>query len=158
MGFALSALQLRSGAFEPNGQIPTKYTGEGQDISPPLQWTNVPDGTRSFALLCHDPDAPMISEGTYGFVHWVLYNIPGSARDLSEGTGEYTDGPNGRGKKGYMGPMPPNGHGVHHYYFMLFALDEDLHITPGLTFWQLLKRIEPHVIGMNRLVGLYERT
>ena len=75
MGFALSKLQLSSPAFEPRGEIPSKYTGEGEDISPPLQWTNVPDGTRSFALICHDPDAPVVSEGTYGFVHWVLYNI-----------------------------------------------------------------------------------
>jgi Raf kinase inhibitor-like YbhB/YbcL family protein len=112
MGFALSELQLKSPAFEPQGEIPAKYTGEGQDISPPLQWSNVPNGTRSFALICHDPDAPLVFEGAYGFVHWVLYNIPGSVTSLSEGIREYTSGPNGSKKEGYMGPMPPNGHGT----------------------------------------------
>lgn len=157
MGFALSELQLKSTTFEPNGKIPSKYTGEGQDISPPLEWTNVPDGTRSFALICHDPDAPLVSEGTFGFVHWVLYNIPGSINGLSEGIKGYTEGPNGFGQEGYMGPMPPNGHGTHHYFFWLLAIDEELNLESGLTLWQLLERIEPHVIGMNRLVGVYER-
>jgi len=157
MGFALSKLQLSSPAFEPSGEIPSKYTGEGEDISPPLQWTNVPDGTRSFALICHDPDAPVVSEGTYGFVHWVLYNISGSVSSLSEGNGRYTKGPNGSNKEGYMGPMPPEGHGTHHYFFWLFALDEELHLEPGLSLWQVLERIYAHVIGMNRLVGTYQR-
>lgn len=157
MGFALSEMQLNSPAFESGGKIPSKYSGEGENVSPPLQWTNVPDGTRSFALICHDPDAPLVSGSTYGFVHWVLYNIPGSVASLPEGGGEYTKGPNGAGQEGYMGPMPPNGHGIHHYFFWLFALDEELNLEPGLTLWQLLERIEPHVIGMNRLVGTYQR-
>lgn len=157
MGFALSELQLKSPAFEPRGGIPTKYTGEGQDISPPLEWYNVPDGTRSFALICHDPDAPLVSAGTYGFVHWVLYNIPGSVIGLSQSTKEYTMGLNGRNKEGYMGPMPPVGHGTHHYFFCLFALDSELNLEIGITLWQLLECIEPHVIGMNRLVGTCER-
>ncbi|MBN2567979.1 MAG: YbhB/YbcL family Raf kinase inhibitor-like protein [Deltaproteobacteria bacterium] len=158
MGFALSNLQLKSPAFEALGKIPSKHTGEGNDVSPPFQWANVPDGTRSFALICHDPDAPLVSpSGTYGFTHWVLYNIPGSVTSLSEGIGEYTRGPNDGGKEGYMGPMPPNGHGIHHYFFWLFALDKELNLEAGLTLWRLLERIEPHVIGMNRLVGIYER-
>ena len=157
MGFALSKLQLKSPAFEPQGGIPSKYTGDGQDISPPLQWDNVPDGTHSFALICHDPDAPLVSTGAYGSVHWVLYNIPGSVAGLSEDNKEYVKGLNGQNKEGYMGPMPPDGHGKHHYFFWLFALDRELNLEPGLTLWQLLKRIEPHVIGMNRLVGTYER-
>ncbi len=158
MGFALSALKLESAAFKPLGKIPSKHTGEGQDVSPALTWSNVPDGTRSFALVCHDPDAPLVSPGgTYGFVHWVLYNIPGSVASVAEGCGEYTKGLNDRGKEGYMGPMPPNGHGIHHYYFWVFALDKELKLKAGLTLWQLLKEIEPHVLGMNRLVGTYER-
>jgi len=157
MGFALSKLQLNSPAFESGDEIPSKYTGEGEDVSPPLQWTNVPDGTRFFALVCHDPDAPVVSGGTYGFVHWVLYNIPGSTTSLPEGSGEYTKGRNGRNQEGYMGPMPPEGHGTHHYFLWLFALDEDLNLEPGITLWQLLERIDPHVIGMNRLVGTYKR-
>lgn len=157
MGFALSELQLKSPAFEPLGKIPSKYTGEGENMSPPLQWTNIPDGTRSFALVCHDPDAPVVSAGTYGFAHWVIYNIPGSVTSLPEGTREYTKGPNGRNKDDYMGPMPPEGHGTHHYFFWLFALDGELILEPGLTLSQLLERIEPNVIGMNRLVGTYQR-
>jgi len=157
MGFALSNMQLKSSAFEQRGRIPAKHTGEGQDVSPVLEWTNVPDGARSFALICHDPDAPLVSAGTYGFVHWVLYNIPASVTNLPEGTADYTNGQTGFGKMRYGGPMPPNGHGAHHYFFWLFALDQELNLEPGLTLWQLLEKIEPHTLGMNRLVGIYDR-
>ena len=158
MGFALSKLELTSRAFEPLGKIPSKYTGEVENnVSPPMQWTNIPDGTRSFALICHDPDAPVVSGSTYGFVHWVIYNIPGLVTSLLEDTKEYTRGLNGRNKEGYMGPMPPNGHGIHHYFFWLLALNTEPDLEPGLTLWQLLERIEPSVIGMNRLVGTYQR-
>ena len=158
MGFALSNMQLTSPAFANGGAIPVKHTGEAEDVSPALDWSNVPDGTQAFALICHDPDAPLVSpSGTYGFVHWVLYNIPGSARSLSEGTKEYTSGKSDFGREGYGGPMPPNGHGRHHYFFWLLALNQSLNLEPGLTMWQLLEKVEPHVIGMNRLVGTYER-
>ncbi|GAB4322674.1 MAG: YbhB/YbcL family Raf kinase inhibitor-like protein [Dehalococcoidia bacterium] len=158
MGFALSNMQLTSPAFANGGAIPAKHTGEAEDVSPALEWSNVPDGTQSFALICHDPDAPLVSpSGTYGFVHWVLYNIPGSVRSLAEGTKEHTSGKSDFGREGYGGPMPPNGHGRHHYYFWLLALNQDLNLEPGLSMWQLLERVEPHVIGMNRLVGTYER-
>lgn len=158
MGFALSELSLSSSAFKSGGLIPAKYTGEGEDVSPALSWDNIPDGTRSFAVICHDPDAPLVSPiGTYGFVHWVLYNLPASVTSLNEGTGDHTSGKSDFGKEGYGGPMPPNGHGVHQYYFWVLALNEDLNLEAGLTLWDLLKRIEPNVIGMNRLVGVYER-
>lgn len=157
MGFALSELKLISPSFEFRGIIPRKHTGEGEDLSPALEWTNVPGGTSSFALVCHDPDAPLISNGSYGFVHWVLYNIPAAVTRLPEGVKNYTSGINDRKKEGYMGPMPPEGHGIHHYYFWILALDKELNLKPGLTLWQLLEKIEPHVIGMNRLVGIYER-
>jgi Raf kinase inhibitor-like YbhB/YbcL family protein len=157
MGFALSDLQLTSTAFAPHGAIPRKHTGEGADVSPPLAWSKLPNGTRSLAVVVHDPDAPLIEPGTYGFVHWVLYNIPANVAELPEGIQGYTAGVNNTRKRGYNGPMPPNGHGVHHYYFWLFALDADLDLEPGLTLWQLLEQIEPHVLGMNRLVGTYER-
>ncbi len=118
MGFALSDLQLATGAFEPLGPIPEKYTGEGVDVSPPLTWTNVPEGTVSFAVFCHDPDAPKISEGGwYGFSHWLLYNIPASVTSLEEGVTEFARGRNDFGRTGYGGPMPPVGHGLHHYYY-----------------------------------------
>lgn len=158
MGFALSTMQLRSPAFANGGAIPAKHTGEGEDVSPALEWSNVPDGTQAFALICHDPDAPLVTpSGTYGFVHWVLYNIPGSVRSLAEGTKEYTSGKSDFGREGYGGPMPPNGHGRHHYFFWLLALNQDMALEPGLTLWQLLEKVEPHVTGMNRLVGTYER-
>lgn len=157
MGFALSDMVLTSAAFQNGEAIPKKYTGEGDDISPPFEWHNVPDGTRSFALVCHDPDAPLVSTGSYGFVHWVLYNIPDSTNGLPEGVLTYTPGQNNFGKTGYGGPMPPEGHGRHHYFFWLLALDENMNLEQGLSLWQLLEQVEPHVIGMNRLVGTYER-
>lgn len=158
MGFALSNMQLTSTAFGPGETIPARHTGEGEDVSPALSWSDTPVGTQAFVVVCHDPDAPLISpRGTYGFVHWVLYNIPASVTGLDEGTGDHTAGSNDFGKQGYGGPMPPNGHGVHQYYFWVLALDKDINLDPGLTLWELLEKIESHVIGMNRLVGTYER-
>ena len=157
MGFALSAMTLTSAAFEQGGRIPARHTGEAEDVSPALAWSDVPEGTKSFAVICHDPDAPLIKPGTYGFVHWVLYGIPGSAAELAEGVGEYVQGVNDFGNAGYGGPMPPEGHGTHHYFFWLLALDAELDLPSGLTMWDLLQRIEPNVIGMNRLVGTYAR-
>ncbi len=157
MAFALSKLQLKSPAFDQRGKIPRKHTGEGEDLSPALEWAYIPEGTASFAVICHDPDAPLVSPGSYGFVHWVLYNIPGSANNLAEGVKDYTAGINDAQKTGYMGPMPPEGHGIHHYFFWVLALNKELNLEAGLTMAQLLEKIEPHVIGMNRLVGIYER-
>lgn len=157
MGFALSDLQLTSTAFAAHGAIPRKHTGEGEDVSPPLAWSKLPNGTRSLALVVHDPDAPLVSPGTYGFVHWVLYNVPANVAELPEGVQGYTAGVNDMGKRGYNGPMPPNGHGTHHYFFWLLALDRELDLGAGLGMWTLLEKVEPHVIGMNRLVGTYER-
>ncbi len=157
MAFALSDLKLKSSAFEFGGKIPQKHTGEGIDISPSLEWTNVPEGTKSFAVVCHDPDAPKIESSNYGFVHWVLYNIPESVTSLPEGVAIYTTGINDFQEEGYMGPMPPEGHGPHYYYFMIFALDQELSLAPGLSLWELFEKIEPHVLGMNRLIGEYER-
>lgn len=157
MGFILSEMQLKTPAFENCGQIPQKYTGYGQDVSPPLEWTNVPKGTRSFSIICHDPDAPLVLPGTYGFVHWVLYNIPGSVSSLPEGTQNYTKGINDANNEGYNGPKPPAGHGVHHYFWWLLALNEELNLEPGLTQWKLLERVEPYIIGLNRIMGIYEK-
>ncbi|HEX5787539.1 MAG TPA: YbhB/YbcL family Raf kinase inhibitor-like protein [Woeseiaceae bacterium] len=158
MGFALSDLELTSDAFRHHGKIPGRHTGEGEDVSPALAWANVPDGTEGFALVCHDPDAPLVTPGSYGFVHWVLYNIPGDVRGLDEGTGKHTCGRNDFGNNAYGGPMPPEGHGTHHYYFWLLALDSDRPLAPGLSLRELLEAVEPHVIGMNRLVGTYRRS
>jgi len=158
MGFALSNMQLTSNAFKQGGAIPKKHTGEGEDVSPALSWSNPPDGTKAFAVICHDPDAPLVTgNGTYGFVHWVLYNIPGDVNSLYEGDGGYTAGKNDFGKPGYGGPMPPNGHGTHNYYFWVLALNDDTTLEAGLNLWKLLEKTEPKLIGMNRLVGHYKR-
>jgi len=158
MGFALSDMQLTSNAFEHGGSIPSKHTGEGEDTSPALSWSAAPEGTGAFAVICHDPDAPLVTPGgTYGFVHWVLYNIPGSTTALAEGNTEFTNGRNDFGNEAYGGPMPPNGHGTHQYYYWILALNEQVDLEPGLTMWQLLERIEPNLTGMNRLVGTYQR-
>ena len=158
MGFALSDMQLTSTAFDAGGAIPVRHTGDGEDVSPEMTWTDVPEGTRAFALICHDPDAPLVKPGTYGFVHWVLYGIPGSATGLPEGTSDYVQGVNDFGNAGYGGPAPPPGHGTHRYFFWLLALDSEPELEPGLTMWQLLEKIEPAVIGMNRMLGTYERS
>lgn len=158
MGFALSEMRLTSSSFEQGSAIPTKYTGDADDVSPALSWTDVPEGTRSFALICHDPDAPLVKPGTYGFVHWVLYGIPGDASGLAEGVADYVQGINDFGNPGYGGPMPPPGHGTHHYFFWLLALDSEPELSPGLTMWELLDKLEPSIIGMNRLMGTYSRS
>lgn len=158
MGFALSDMQLTSPAFDSGGAIPARHTGEAEDVSPALAWSGAPDGTKSFAVICHDPDAPLVSpSGRYGYVHWVLYNIPASVSGLVEDSGEYTQGVSDFGRPGYGGPMPPEGHGVHQYYFWVLALDSELDLEGGLDMWTLLAKIEPHTIGMNRLVGTYQR-
>lgn len=157
MKFAPSKLRVTSSAFVDGGAIPKAHTGEGADTSPALAWTDAPAQAQSFAVICHDPDAPVVAHGGYGFVHWVLYNIPGSVRELAGGSTAHTQGVSDFGKQGYGGPMPPPGHGIHHYYFWVLALDRVMSIEPGLNMSALLGRIEPHVIGMNRLVGTYRR-
>lgn len=159
MGFALSLdLQLTSSSFTANGAIPSKHTGEGEDVSPALSWSNAPAGTKSFAVICHDPDAPLVSaNGTYGFVHWVLYNIPGDVNSLVEDCSDFTQGQTNFDRTGYGGPMPPNGHGQHQYYFWVLALDIEPDLAEGLDMWQLLAKVEPHTLAMNRLVGTYQR-
>ena len=157
MPFAPSDMRLSSSAFEGHGKIPKKHSQEGEDVSPPLAWTSPPDGTKSFAVICHDPDAPLVKSGTYGFVHWVLYNLPGQTMRLEEGADIGTVGANDAGGQGFTGPMPPEGHGTHHYFFWVLALDAELDLEPGLTLWQFLDKVEPHVLGMNRLVGTYKR-
>jgi Raf kinase inhibitor-like YbhB/YbcL family protein len=155
--FAPSDMQITSPAFAPLGRIPKKNTGEGEDVSPALAWSNAPRGTKAFALVVHDPDAPLVTALGYGFVHWVLYNIPASIAKLAEAETGFTSGANSFGKPGYGGPLPPEGHGVHHYYFWLLALNENPKLPSGLTMQDLFAATEPNVIGMNRLIGTYSR-
>lgn len=157
MGFALSKMTVTSDAIEALGAIPRRHTQEGEDLSPALSWSGAPAEAKAFAVICHDPDAPLASPGSYGYVHWVLYNLSASTTSLDEATTQGTPGVNDSGNSGYNGPMPPEGHGVHHYYFWVLALDRDLALEPGLTLWEFLERAASHVVGMNRLVGTYQR-
>jgi len=158
MAFALSSMQLKSDAFDAWQPIPTRYSGEAdKELSPALSWSGAPEGTKAFAVFCHDPDAPLVQNGSYGFVHWVLYNLSASTTALEEGTQKGTAGANNFGNTGYGGPMPPEGHGVHQYYFWVLALDADLNLPAGLELADLLSRVEPHLLGMNRLIGTYQR-
>jgi Raf kinase inhibitor-like YbhB/YbcL family protein len=144
-------LKLNSPAFKHHESIPAKHAGDGEDVAPELSWSGVPDGTKAFAIVVHDPDAPLVD----GFTHWVAYDIPADATDLPEGGGNVTAGTNSMGETRYNGPAPPPGHGTHHYYFWIYALDEEIELPPGLDRRALLERIEDHVIEQARLVGTY---
>jgi len=156
---AKMTVQVTSSAFKEGGSIPSKYTCDGQNVSPTLSWNTIPDGTKSIALIADDPDAP---RGTW--VHWVLYGLPPSLRELPEHVpaSESILGNGGRqgmtdfGKIGYGGPCPPSG--THRYYFKVYALDSDLHPNPGLTKAQLLKAMEGHILAQGQLMGKYSRS
>lgn len=144
-------LRLRSPAFQGHKPIPERHAGDGEDVAPALEWSGVPEGTRAFAIVVHDPDAPLVD----GFTHWVAYGIAGDATSLPEGGGDTIAGTNSFGNRGYNGPAPPPGHGPHHYYFWIYALDDDLELEPGLDRRALLERIEDHVVEQARLIGTY---
>lgn len=154
MGLNIQDLEISSSAFDDGGRIPTKHTGEGEDVSPALEWSGLPDGTAQIAIICHDPDAPL----PHGFTHWVLYNIPADVTSIDEGGGgAYTEGSNDFGNTGYNGPMPPEEHGDHRYYFWVYALDDEIDAEGGLNRSELLERIEDRIIEQNRVVGIYSR-
>jgi Raf kinase inhibitor-like YbhB/YbcL family protein len=144
-------LKLTSPAFDHHKRIPDRHSGDGEDVAPDLMWSGAPEGTQAFAIIVHDPDAPLVD----GFTHWVAYKIPGDANNLPEGGGDAVQGTNSMGNTGYNGPAPPPGHGTHHYYFWIYALDEDLDLEPGLDRRALIDQIEDHVIEQARLVGTF---
>ena len=146
-------LKISSPAFEGHKPIPDRHTSNGENIAPALEWTGVPDGTKAFAVVVHDPDAPLVD----GFTHWVAYGIAGDATGLPEGGEGVVDGVNSLGEEGYTGPAPPPGHGTHHYYFWVYALDEALELPPNLDRRALHAQIEDHVIEQARLIGTYAR-
>ena len=148
----IGTLKIASSAFEGHGPIPVKYTGDGDDVSPSLEWSGAPENARAFALVCHDPDAPLVD----GFTHWVAYGIPSDTTSVPEAAEGLKAGTNSFGNAGYNGPAPPPGHGVHHYYFWVYALDSDLELEPGLDRRELFERIEDHVIEQARVIGTYE--
>ncbi|MBF2007168.1 YbhB/YbcL family Raf kinase inhibitor-like protein [Chlorogloeopsis fritschii PCC 9212] len=150
-------MKLASSVLEENDFIPAKYTCDGADISPALSWDEPPPGTESFALIVDDPDAPRRT-----FVHWVLYDIPATVRQLSEQIATVktlsnggVQGKNDFGNLGYGGPCPPSG--THRYFFKLYALDKKLGLQPGATKNQLEAAMEGHILATAELVGRYQR-
>lgn len=151
-------LVITSPEFEDGGMIPSKFTCDGADLSPRLQWLHVPDGTKSLALICDDPDAPM---GTW--VHWVLYGVPAGRTSLPEGVPTETavegiglQGRNDFRRTGYGGPCPPPGK-PHRYFFKLYALDADPGLAPGAKKAELERAMKGHVLAQGQLVGRYRR-
>lgn len=151
-------IKITSTAFEEGGLIPKKYTCDGIDVSPPLEWTSVPEGTKSFALICDDPDAP--TRGTW--IHWVIFNMPADTRELPENippqktlANGAKQGINDFRKIGYGGPCPPSG--THRYYFYLYALDTEIKLEGGAIKEQLLKAMKGHILAEGQLMGKYKR-
>lgn len=153
-----TVFQVESLAFKAGGEIPKKFTCEGEDISPALRWTHPPRGTQSFALIAEDPDAP---SGTW--VHWVVYDLPGSLRELPDDVpkqralpGGGAQGRNDFGRIGYGGPCPPPG-SAHHYFFKLYALGTTLRPRTGATKEEVLKAARGHILGVAQFVALFKR-
>lgn len=154
-------LTITSEAFENGGHMAAKYTCEGSDISPPLRWSGVPEGTRSLALIVDDPDAPDPAAPKMTYVHWLLYNLPSDSSGLPEGARTESlpagtlEGLNDWQRTGYGGPCPPIGR--HRYFHKLYALDTVLDDLGQPTKDQLLKAMEAHVIAQAQIVGTYQK-
>ena len=151
-------LNLYSPAFEDNREIPKKYTGEGENISPPLSWKGCAPEAKQLVLICDDPDAPRLDP----FVHWVAYGISPEIHSLPENnSGEdakkIVEGRNSYKERGYRGPMPPAGDDEHHYHFKLYTLKEELELEPDLSKEEVLKVIEGKILQEALLVGTYKR-
>jgi Raf kinase inhibitor-like YbhB/YbcL family protein len=151
------AMEITSTAFASEGMIPRRFTCDGEDISPPLSWKGLPEGTKTLALIADDPDAPRKT-----WVHWVVYNLPASSGGLPENVPpEKTLADGGKqgttdfGRVGYGGPCPPSG--THRYFFKLYALDAELGLPPGATKEELLQAIAGRVLAEAQLMGRYRR-
>jgi Raf kinase inhibitor-like YbhB/YbcL family protein len=155
------AFTLTSPAFAPNGDIPAKYTCEGDDVSPPLAWSGTPAGTKSLVLIVDDPDAPDPAAPKMTWVHWVLFNLPPASAALPAAFGPASlpsgaaEGLNSWNKTGYGGPCPPIGR--HRYFFKLHALDVALSGLRTPTKAELERAFEGHVLGKAELIGTYEK-
>jgi Raf kinase inhibitor-like YbhB/YbcL family protein len=146
-------LELTSDAFDDGEPIPQRHACDGEDVSPPLSWSFVPDEARSLALIVHDPDAP-----SGDFPHWLAWNIDPASGRLEEGAPAPAEGTNGFGRPGYAGPCPPPGGGAHRYFHRLYALDGELDLEPGAAREQLEDAMEGRVLAEAQLMGTYERT
>jgi len=149
-------MKLVSSAFADGAAIPRRFSCDGENLSPPLQWSGAPEGTRSFVLLCDDPDAPA---GTWH--HWAAYDIPPSVAELAEDAprnANMKQAVNDFQKTGYGGPCPPHGHGPHHYHFRLLALSEDrLRARPNASCRDVEREARKFTLTEATLVGWYER-
>jgi Raf kinase inhibitor-like YbhB/YbcL family protein len=150
-------MEIKSSAFKEGANIPWKYTCDSIDISPQLEWSQVPENTKTFALICDDPDTTMAA-----WVHWVLFNLPGNIPELPENVPKVEvlkngarQGKNDFGKIGYGGPCPPGG--THRYYFRIYALNKELDSESGITKKELLKAMEGHILCEGQLMGRYKR-
>ncbi|MFO7848947.1 MAG: YbhB/YbcL family Raf kinase inhibitor-like protein [Spirochaetia bacterium] len=148
---------LQTTAFANGEPIPREYSCDGENVSPPLRWSDIPEGVRSFALIMDDPDAP---GGT--FVHWVYFDIPHTVHELPRGIVPTekpaqggTQGSNSFGKIGYGGPCPPGGE--HRYYFKLYALDSELNLKAGSSKKDLLQAMDGHIVEETQIMGTYVR-
>ncbi len=154
--------ELTSMAFQHNGDIPRRYTCEGEDVSPPLAWTGIPEGAKSLALVVDDPDAPDPAAPKRTWVHWVLYNIPPNAAGLAENCGAHggfsqaLDGRNDWGRPGYGGPCPPIGR--HRYFHKLYALDIVLPDLAGPDKARVIAAMRGHVLAEATLIGGYRKS
>jgi len=150
------ALELSSSAFEPGGAIPQVHTCDGADSAPPLEWAGAPQGTKSFALIVDDPDAPDPKAPKMTYVHWVVYDVPASTTRLSGALpAGAREGLNDWKKKGYGGPCPPIGR--HRYFFKLYALDGALGDLGAATKSDLESAMRGHVLAQAELMGTYQR-
>ncbi len=153
----MATLELTSPAFTNGETIPAKYSGNNENVSPPLEWTEPPAETQSMALICDDPDAP---SGTW--VHWVIYNLPSDARSLPEAiptdanlADGSRNGKNSWNELGYDGPSPPSG--THRYYFKIYALDTILDLEPGASKDDLIESMDTHILAYGELIGTYSK-
>jgi len=144
-------MKLTSSAFENEGSIPAEFTCDGDDVSPPLAISEAPENTKSLALVCDDPDAPV---GTWD--HWVVFNIPADTKEIAKATDpQGTGGKNSWGRTGYGGPCPPSG--VHRYFFKLYALDTELDLAEGSGKGEVEQAMEGHILVQAELMGKYQR-
>jgi hypothetical protein len=152
-------MKIMSDAFENGERIPERFTCEGEDLSPPLNWSGVPDEAETLVLICDDPDAP---DGTWS--HWVVYNLPTAPNELESGatlsdrlSEGLREGRNDFGRQGYGGPCPPRGDGPHRYHFRLFALDHTLDLKGSVTRAQIMEKIEGQTLDEAVLIGIFSR-
>jgi len=145
-------MELASSAFSDGQSIPRRHSCEGEDLSPPLSWTGVPDSASSLALILDDPDAP---GGT--FTHWLAWRLEPAAGGLGEGEAAPVEGRNDFGATGYRGPCPPPGHGPHRYFFRLHALEDALELEPGAGRAELEQALARRSVAVAELMGTYER-